>query len=89
MIKLFQKFAVSKGRALVARRNERNLLFGVSLLRTFLFAPFVPKRKVDIKVISCKVYKNIFDFYKKISFSCNISEFLATYCIDEHFGGGL
>jgi hypothetical protein len=24
LIKLFQKFAVSKGRALVARRNERN-----------------------------------------------------------------
>ena len=31
---------------MVARRNERNLLFGVSLLLTFLFAPFVPKRKV-------------------------------------------
>ena len=49
----------------------------------------MPKRKVGINGTSCQVYKNIFDFYKKISFSCNISEFLATYCIEEHFGGGL
>ena len=32
LIELFQKFAVSKGRALVALRRARNLLLGVFLL---------------------------------------------------------
>ena len=47
LIKLFQKFAVSKGRALVARRNERNSPFGVFFLLAFSFAPFASKEKAD------------------------------------------
>jgi hypothetical protein len=49
----FKKLADSKGRALVARRNERNLLYGVSLFLTFLFAPSASKRKVD-KQVRCR-----------------------------------
>ena len=37
LIKLFQKFAVSKGRALVARHNERNTSNGVFFLVAFSF----------------------------------------------------
>jgi hypothetical protein len=51
LIKLFQKFAVSKGRALVARRNERNSPFGVFFLLAFSFAPFESKEKADKKHI--------------------------------------
>jgi hypothetical protein len=43
----FKKFAVSKGRALVARRNERNSPFGVFFLLAFSFAPFESKEKAD------------------------------------------
>ena len=51
MIKLFGQFAVSKGRALVARRNERNSPFGV------FFLIFTSARPVDEEA-DAKIGKN-------------------------------
>ncbi|MBR2346830.1 MAG: hypothetical protein IKA68_04415, partial [Clostridia bacterium] len=41
----FKKLAVSKGRALVALRRERNLLNGVFFLQSFFFCALCVKRK--------------------------------------------
>jgi hypothetical protein len=41
----FKKLADSKGRALVARRNERNNSSGFSFCKAFSFGPFVSKEK--------------------------------------------
>ena len=56
MIKLFQKFVASRRRNGGRSPQRAKLLNGVSLLLTFLFAPFVPKRKV---VNKCRCRKNI------------------------------
>ena len=60
LIELFQKFAVSKGRALVAVRRRRNLLLGVFFLIAFSFSPCVSKEKVGKKSY---VATRLFSFY--------------------------
>ena len=59
LIELFQKFAVSKGGALVARRNGRNSPHGVSLLLSFSLCAFCAKEKSG-KHVLCRYASIIF-----------------------------
>ena len=58
-LKPFQRLAVSKGRALVARRNERNSPFGVFFLLAFSFAPFESKEKAELGEDLLNLYRFI------------------------------
>ena len=46
---LFKGLSRADGETSVARRNERNTLFGVFFLVAFSFAPFESKEKADNK----------------------------------------
>ena len=64
-VKLFQKFAQVKGRvALVARRNERNPLFGVFLFWSFFLLRLLHQKKKGQWALSnylqMKIYCNAY-----------------------------